>query len=213
MRRVLLAALLVAGCEMVGVPGPDLERMIDQARYEPMEASEFFSDGRASRPPPEGTAPWGRAEIFDGGVAVAPRAKAADPQVFNTGKRGGVYAEEIPVPLSRELVLRGRDRFDIYCAVCHGLAGDGWSRIAERMSIRKPPSLVDGRVEAMPPGRLYDVIASGYGLMPAYSHELAVEDRWAVVAYVKALGLSRGFPAAALPAELREEARARGELP
>lgn len=198
MRRTLLlfGGLALCSCENLGIPPIDLERMINQEKYESYEATPYFPDRRVMRTPPEGT---------------VPRERIVGEPLLTRGWAEGEYLKELPMPLTRELLDRGQDRFDIFCAACHGLLGDGISQVAENMTLRKPPSLLTQRIREMPPGRIYYVIAEGYGLMPSYAEELSLEDRWAVVAYLRALQLSQGVPLADLPARLREEARR--ELP
>lgn len=181
---VLLLAVIGAGCPENAV---DLERMRRQRKVLP------FTDMRA---PPEGT--------------VAMDTPLGQPLV-NEGRANGAYAERIPIPLSRELVVRGRERFGIACAACHGERGDGDSEVAESMELRRPPNLLAPPVRGFPPGRIFDVITNGYGLMPSYRALLAIEDRWAVVAYLGALQLSQEVPLDALPPDVR--ARAEQVLP
>jgi mono/diheme cytochrome c family protein len=119
-----------------------------------------------------------------------------------TRARGATTVEPV---IDRALLARGRVRFDIACAPCHGVLGDGQSVVATKMSLRRPPSLHEPRLRAYGPERIYDVIVTGYGLMPSYAAYLSVEDRWAVAAYVRALQLSRHATAADLPAVVRRE--------
>jgi mono/diheme cytochrome c family protein len=117
-------------------------------------------------------------------------------------------AATIPWRSSPRAVLeRGRDRFEIFCGVCHGIAGDGVSEVAENMSLRPPPSLVSDPIASYPPGRVFAIIELGYGLMPSYADRLTVADRWAVAAYVGALQLSQRSVLAELPSFLQEEAK------
>lgn len=193
---LLCAALTAAGCTERVLPEPDFERMVRQDKYEVWEACEFFDDGRAMQEPPEGTVPRDRVTGRPG---------------YTAGVDGGDYVKEIPIPLSRELLQRGRQQYEVYCAPCHGVLGDGNSRVATNMTLRRPPSLVDATAQALPVGRIYQVVEVGYGLMPSYADEIpAIEDRWAVVAYLQALQVARGVPLAALPPPLR--ARAEKEL-
>jgi mono/diheme cytochrome c family protein len=110
-----------------------------------------------------------------------------------TGRQGPFldagYLEQNPLPLTRALLERGRKRFEITCATCHGLLGDGNSMVARNMALRPPPSLHQYREQ--PDGYFFEVITNGYGLMPAYDSSLGVEERWAVVAYLRALTLSQ----------------------
>jgi mono/diheme cytochrome c family protein len=183
--------LLLVGCREAGLPEPNFERMIDQARYRPYQATDLFPDGRVMRPPPEGT--------------VHRDAPAGEPG-YVEGLVAGEWLERIPVPVTRELLARGRDRFEVFCAACHGVAGDGVSRVAIAMSLRRPPSLHEDRIREYPPGRIVQVIREGYGLMPDFAQQLREEDRWAVAAYVQALQLSQRVALDELPPELRAEA-------
>ena len=169
-------------------PEPGLERMLDQARVDPFEGSELYANGMGMRPSPPFSIPVER--------------KIGDPLVI-LGIDKGVYADHVPIPVDRALLARGRERFEILCATCHGITGDGESVVAENMDLNKPPSLQEERIRAFPAGRLYRVIRTGYGLMPSYATQLSVEERWAVVAYVHALVLSRSAKVAALPADVR----------
>ncbi|WP_437751347.1 c-type cytochrome [Sorangium sp. So ce1389] len=174
----------------------DLERMIRQKRYAPYEPAEHFHDGAVMRHPPEGTVPNDRA--------------TGDPGLTR-GVANGAYVARIPIPVTLELIRYGQGRFEIFCAACHGIAGDGESEVARNMTQRRPPSLVDARVQAFPPGRIYHAIVEGYGLMRSYEPQIPLRERWAIVAYVKALGRSRAAALDALPQPLQE--RARKELP
>jgi mono/diheme cytochrome c family protein len=189
-RRLAAACLALAACKG-GAASPDLARMKRQHRPSPYAASPLFSDGRAMRTPPAGTIPRGAtlAPALAGGVV------------------GGAYLARPPLPVTRALVERGRDRYDVYCAVCHGVFGDGDAAVASVMELRRPPSLLHPTARAFPPGRLFQVVSRGYGLMPSYDEALSVEDRWAVVAYVRALQLAQGVPLDALPPPLRADAR------
>ncbi|AUX23728.1 hypothetical protein SOCEGT47_042580 [Sorangium cellulosum] len=201
------AALGLAGCEPTVPTGPatdtpgesdllDLERMLRQHRFVPYQPSELFLDGAAMRRPPEGTVPHDEV--------------TGDP-ALTRGVVGGAHATRFPIPVTIELVRYGKERYDIFCSACHGVAGDGESEVARNMTQRRPPSLVDARVQAFPPGRIYQVIVEGYGLMRSYAPQIPLRERWAIVAYVKALGRSRAADLDALPPPLRE--RARKELP
>lgn len=188
LRVLLLAALGLAsvlGCEV------DLERMLDQHKAKAYRESPFFEDRRTMRAPPRGTVPVTR-------LTGAP--------LLTTGMEGGRYAERLPVPVNAALLARGADRFRIFCGACHGPVGDGVSPVAENMKLRKPPSLHEARIREYPAGRIFRVIGEGYGLMPSYADQLPVHDRWAVVAFVRALWLSQNVALMDLPPELRVEA-------
>lgn len=188
---VLSAVLVIAGCENP-VTKIGFERMVDQPRGKSYKASPYFRDGRLMRTPPAGAVP------ID---SVGSRAR-------ERGLDGNAYVAAIPVTVDRALLARGRDRFEVYCAACHGSTGDGDSVVAHHMSLRKPPSLVDEPVRSFPPGRIFEVVSEGYGLMPAYASVLAVDERWAVVAYLRALGLSARVELTTLPPEVRHRAEA-----
>lgn len=184
--RGALALLLgTSACEV------DLERMIDQSKYEPYEENRFFEDGRSMRRPPSGT---------------VHREAVTGPAELVSGMEGTSYVGRIPVAVDAATLDRGENRFRIFCRACHGELGDGQSQVAENMKLRKPPSLHERRIVQYPAGRLYGVITHGYGLMPSYAHELGVHDRWAVVAFVQALQLSQGMALAELPQALQTEA-------
>lgn len=187
---ILACAAALAGCDN-GDALPDWSRMITQPKLLPYGETPMFADGRAMRPLPLGT--------------VA-RDWIADPAV-RTGQLadGNTDIEDLPVPVTRALLDRGRRRFAIACAPCHGAAGDGDSAVARNMQRRRPPSLHEARIAALTPGALYRVITSGYGLMPSYAKLVAPDDRWAVVAYVRTLQLSWTARLDALPPAVRDD--------
>lgn len=182
-----LAASMLAGCDL------DLERMIQQPRYSSYEECPACPDGTIMMQPPLGS--------------VARQPAAASPAVASGRNLDGTWVERIPIPLGRPVLERGRSRFDIFCAACHGRLANGLSQVAENMSLRLPPSLVEPPRSDYPAGRVYAAATEGYGLMRSYAAELSVADRWAVVAYVQALAISQSVPLAELPAAVREEAR------
>jgi mono/diheme cytochrome c family protein len=172
-------ALLVARCgsERPGVL-ERFERMIDQPRAEAYAPSRTFGDGKVMQTPPEGTVPW----------------NAAEPRGTTTGLHP-----------TMAMLERGRDRFEILCATCHGVRGDGRTPVAAAMEVRRPPSLHSARVRALSAERVDEVVTRGYGLMPSYAAQLDEADRAAVVAYVRALQLSQSARLADLPDEMRRE--------
>jgi mono/diheme cytochrome c family protein len=190
---VVLALVAAPACEGV-LPEPDFERMQHQRGYRPFDESAQFADGRSMRPPPAGT--------------IARGVVLGQPALTRGVLPSGAYEKEIPVPLTRALLERGRDRFDVYCAPCHGVRGDGVSMVASNMTLRRPPSLLTDPVPSFPAGRLFEVASVGYGLMPAYDGHLDVTDRWAVVAYVRALERSQSVRLAELPEAERSRAEA-----
>ncbi|HTS65021.1 MAG TPA: cytochrome c [Candidatus Acidoferrales bacterium] len=177
-----LALLPLAFC-LAGCRGD----MLKQPRFRPLDRSEFFADGRSARPIPAGTVEFNEPDSSD---------------TLATGKANGTFAASIPVVVDEARLQRGRERFNIYCSPCHGMTGDGHGMIAER-GFLQPADLHSQRVRSAPPGYIYAVIANGYGSMPDYRDQLSVEDRWAVVAYIRALELSRGATIAEVPPEQR----------
>ncbi len=180
--RVVVAAALswaAIGCER--------DDMRNDSRLKPMEPSPAFADGTTARPIPPGTVARGDLRADAG---------------YYTGKVNGKPIDAFPMPVDRQVLARGQERFNIYCSVCHGYTGDGRGMIVQRGFV-PPPSLVDPRL--MPggkdsaPGHFYDVISNGWGAMYSYSDRVAPADRWAIVAYVRALQLSQNADRDALP--------------
>jgi hypothetical protein len=190
----LLSACLLCGCEN-GCAGWNqvFERMVNQPKELPYGSEPFFDDGRAMRVPPEDTIPRER--------------DLKDRRLTDGVAADGAFLRTFPLPVTQVLLVRGQNRFDIYCATCHSVLGDGDTPVADKMQLRRPPSLHEGPAATLTPGQLYQVVANGYGFMPGYAGQLAVNDRWAVVAYVKALQLSRAVPLQSLPPDLQAEAR------
>jgi mono/diheme cytochrome c family protein len=177
---LLLAGAFLAGCR---------QDMHDAPRYEALEASDFFADGRAMRPIPDGTVARGNLRADD---------------VFYTGKANGEFVHELPaqVKVDKALIDRGQQRFDIYCAPCHSPIGDGNGTIVQR-GYKRPASYHDARLRNMGIGYFYDVITNGFGQMPDYSAQVAPQDRWAIAAYIRALQLSQGATIEDVPADQR----------
>ncbi len=176
---LVLGALALAAC-------PRLDPMQRQQKQKPYQTSRYFDDGLAMRAPPEGTVehgPWLPVEVATG---LGP---------------DGRPVKLIPVPVDAKLLARGRTRFEIICAACHGVLGDGESQVALNMSLRRPPSLHGFRDVA--DGYVFRVVSVGFGLMPSYATALSVEDRWAVVAYVRALQLSQFATIHEVPPDVR----------
>ena len=167
------------------------QQMEDQPRYEPLEKSAFFADGRSARPRVDGTVARGQLRV---------------DRVFYTGMRGEEPVASIPLAISRADLQRGRERYDIFCSPCHGLSGAGEGMIVQR-GFRPPPSFHLDRLREAPVGHFYDVITNGFGAMSSYASRIPPRDRWLIVAYVRALELSQG----ARLADLTEEDRRRLE--
>jgi mono/diheme cytochrome c family protein len=160
--------------------------MHDQPKYEPLEPSTFFPDGRTSRPWVEGVVPQG----------------AAGAGALETGRENGQPVKTLPVALTMDLVHRGRTQYDVFCAPCHDRTGAGNGMIVQR-GFRRPPALQEARLVESPDGYLFDVVANGFGVMPSYGEQVDALDRWAIVAYVRALQLSQHATLADVPAAER----------
>jgi mono/diheme cytochrome c family protein len=163
--------------------------MHDQPRYKPLAKSAFFNDQRSARPLVPGTVARGR---LPGDAAL------------ETGKTGTAFVAAVPVPIDLKLLKRGEQRYGIYCAPCHGQVGRGDGTVVRR-GYRQPPSFHIDRLRAQPAGYFFDVITAGFGAMPDYATQVSVPDRWAIVAYVRALQLSQNATVAEVPAERRGE--------
>lgn len=166
--------------------------MYDQPRAEAYEASPFFADGTSSRPIPEGTVSRERGDI--------------DP-VYLTGQGPDGLVTELPIELSTELLLRGQERYDIYCAACHNYNGDGRGMIVQK-GFPQPTSFHDQRLLDAPVGYVYNAVTNGFGRMYSYASRVPVEDRWAIAAYVKALQLSQNATTDDIPPDVLETLRA-----
>jgi len=189
----LLAVLISAsGCTCACLNSSQiLQRMEVQEKYQAYGANDLFADGRAMRTPPDGT---------------VPRERLVGHPFITTGETsdGGPVAE-VPVPITAELLKRGRHRYEIVCSNCHGLVGNGDSMVADNMATRLPPSLVV--LTDKPAGFFYKAITQGFGLMPSFAGEIPMDERWAVVAYLKALQLSQNTPIQALPQDVQRRLR------
>ncbi|MGD8896472.1 MAG: cytochrome c [Acidobacteriota bacterium] len=181
----LVALLAVAGlgCR---------QDMHDQPKYKPYRQSEFFTDGRAMRPFVAGT--------------VAQGTLRDDTALF-AGKSGGDFVTEIPLAVTADLLERGRSEFRVFCSPCHGRTGMGDGMIVRR-GFKRPTSYHVDRLRQTPVGYFFDVITNGYGAMSDYAAQVPVEDRWAIVAYVRTLQLSQYAPAADVPADRKAELEA-----
>ncbi len=191
MRAMALALLSLCDCrteQTLVTPDPHLERMLKQEKRLAYEDDPILPAGVAMQAPPGGT--------------LAFEAPVGQPLV-NTGAADGRWADSIPVQVDLTLLEAGRARFETFCAPCHGVLGDGESVVARKMALRKPPSLHEDRIRAYEPGRIFQTVHEGYGLMPSYAVQISVQDTWAVVAYVQALQLSQNAVVARLPPSVR----------
>ncbi|MFI5280761.1 MAG: c-type cytochrome, partial [Gemmatimonadales bacterium] len=149
--------------------------MHDQPKYQPFERNAFFADQRASR------------ALVPGVVA---RGHLDEDQAFFTGKADGAPVSTNPLPLTRDVLLRGQERFDIYCSPCHDRVGGGEGMIVQR-GYKQPPSLHSDRLRSVPDGYLFQVMTKGFGGMPSYAPQVSARDRWAIAAYIRALQYSQ----------------------
>jgi mono/diheme cytochrome c family protein len=163
-------ALALSGCR---------NDMHHQAKIKPFRESKFFADGASARPLPEGTVARG----FLGENAALARGQGPD----------GKFVERIPVPLTRALLVRGRERFNIFCSPCHGRTGEGQGMIVQR-GFKRPNSFHVERLRAERAGYFFDVITNGFGQMSSYAMQVTPEDRWAVVAWIRTLQASQHMP-------------------
>ena len=178
------SALLFAGCG-----GTLRQDMANQPRQNPLSPATFFPDGRSERPLLDNT-------VIRGALAEDDLFVPKDSNAF-------------PLPLTEELMQRGKERYTIFCSPCHGLQGDGMGMVTLR-GMKHPPSYHQDRLRNVPSGYLFDVITNGFGAMNGYSAQVAPRDRWAIVAYVRALQVSRNARVADLPLSLKEKLMAGG---
>lgn len=172
---ILFTTALFSGCRI---------DMHVQPRQNPLSRSDFFADQRSERPPVEGT--------------IA-RGELREDSYLYTGKIGNNPGDYMPFPVTKEVLARGRERYNIYCAPCHSMLGDGKGFIPSRGFSRMPPSYHIQRLQKAPLGYFYDVITKGFGIMPDYAAQISPPDRWNIVAYVRALQLSQNATKADVP--------------
>ena len=182
-----LLAVVSAGCR---------QDMHDAPRYDPLEASEFFPNGGSARPIVAGT---------------VPRGQLNDDAFLHTGKGAdNLPVAAFPFAITHDDLDRGQERFNVFCAPCHGRTGVGNGMVVQR-GYRQAQSLHIDRLRLAPEGYFFDVITNGFGVMPDYRSQIPVEDRWRIVAYVRALQLSRQGATGDMPADMLEELRKTGE--
>jgi mono/diheme cytochrome c family protein len=175
----LFVCATAAGCR---------QDMHDQPKFVPLRQSTFFSDGRSARP------------VIEGTVA---RGQLRDDTLRYTGKEDGADATMFPFPVDARVMARGEERFNIFCTPCHGRTGAGDGMVARR-GYRAPPSLHLDRLRAAPVGHYFDVITNGFGAMPDYAAQVSADDRWAIIAYIRALQLSQHASLSDVPADQQE---------
>jgi hypothetical protein len=166
--------LLGAGCR---------QDMHNQPKFKPLRENTFYADRRSARP------------IIEGTIA---RGQLKEDAYFYTGMVGKNPGSEFPFPVTKEVIERGQQRFGIYCTPCHSALGDGNGMIVQR-GLKRPPSFHDPRLVQAPVGHFFDVMTNGFGAMPDYAAQIPVRDRWAIIAYIRALQLTQGASPADLP--------------
>jgi mono/diheme cytochrome c family protein len=174
----LLALLLLFSCR---------QKMSNQPKYDPLEPSDFFADGMSARPRISGTVARGELAL-DGFIS--------------TGKISGQDGDGFPFPVTAQVMNRGEERFDIFCSECHGKLGDGNGMVPAR-GYQRPPSFHSDTLRVAKTGHFFDVMTNGFGAMPSYAPQVPVNDRWAIIAYIRALQLSRNATVDDVPPNLR----------
>ncbi len=194
LRSLTVAALLGAAALATGCR----QDMHDQPKYRPLGASNFFPDGRASRPVVEGTVARG---YLKNDIPLYYGKVARDSKDFVT---------EIPMKVDKALLERGQQRFNIFCSPCHGIGGDGEGMVVQR-GLKHPPTYHSDKMHKQPVGYFFDVMSNGFGVMPSYASRIPVNDRWAIVASVRALQLSRAATIDDVPPAERARLEAAGQ--
>lgn len=193
-RAIMFLLVAVTGLSAIGCRYD----MQDQPRYKAYKKSDFFKDGRASRDLPEGTVPRGHLNadkaFYTGKIANQnPNAAVTTTTDANGNTLVSSFPndiDEFPVPVTKELVDRGQERYNIYCIVCHGPVGKGDGMLPRR-GFPQPPTYHDDRLRNAPVGHFFDVITNGWGKMNSYASAVPAADRWAIVAYIRALQVSQ----------------------
>ncbi|WP_235610643.1 c-type cytochrome [Bordetella sp. H567] len=196
MRALSLACLLaslLAGCERAA------QNMYDQPRGKPYRASPLFPDGAMSRTPPPGTQAYAR-----GSQADTTSGREGTEDVSRDARAQG--ATSLPDPVTPAMLKQGQTLYGVYCMPCHSPVGDGDGRIVER-GFPAPPTYHSDRLRGVPDRHIYDVISNGYGVMAPYGNRIRPEDRWAIVAFVRALQLSQHAQVSKLPPDVRGQAQ------
>jgi mono/diheme cytochrome c family protein len=205
-RRLAVFLMLIAVGAMLAACRPQ-QQMANQARYDPLEPSDFFADGSSARPLVEGTIPAGSGGDASGGRFSKP-VQVEDPFLM-TGKMNGALVNSLPFAMTPQMMKRGQERYDIYCAPCHGRVGVGDGMIVRR-GYRRPPSLHVERLQEASLGHLFDVMTEGFGAMPPYKTMIPVEDRWMIAAYIRALQYSQNATVDDVPSDQRAALAAGG---
>ena len=210
-KRLIHCLLLTAFCLLAIGCRYDMQ---DQPRYKAYKQSDFFSDKKAMRDLPEGTIPrgflredkaffTGKKENADLNIQVETTTDASGNTLVSSFPND---IEEFPVPVTKELVDRGQERFNIYCIVCHGPTGSGDGMVVRR-GFPKPPTYHDDRLRNAPVGHFFDVMTNGWGKMNSYASQVPPADRWAIVAYIRTLQISQnpnGIKTSTKPTEVQK---------
>jgi len=191
---VFICGSILLLCVLNGCKRDD---MAEQPRYDPLEPSQFFADGKSSR------------ELVPGTV---PRNRDLPSQARYEAQASGQEMTAFPIEIGLKELKRGQERFNIYCTPCHGYSGDGDGMIVQR-GLTRPPSFHAQRLRDASPGHFFNVITNGYGAMYSYAERVSVEDRWMITAYIRALQLSRNANVADLTAEDRSKLQAAATQP
>ena len=186
--KKLMVLTIVAGFALAGCR----QQMADQPHKRPLEPSNFFDDGMASRPVVPGT--------------VARAGEERKDQRLN-GKAEGKRVDSFPLEITMEVLARGQERYEIFCSPCHDRLGTGQGMIVRR-GFTPARSFHDPRLRDAPAGHFFEVITQGFGQMPSYANQLSEQDRWAVIAYIRALQFSRNVRLDQLPPEDRAKMKA-----
>lgn len=176
-----------------------------QPRYDAQAESDFFSDGRTMRPTPLGVVAFAGPDYYSdaGSIRANPDLLAEDDGYYR-GKSGKAFLDILPIEIDLPLLRPGRERFNIHCAVCHGATGAG-NGITTQYGLVGVPTYHDQRLRTMPDGEIFNTITNGKNMMTAYGHQVAVHDRWAIVAYIRALQRSQNATEADVSASARAE--------
>lgn len=178
-----LVTLLAGSMTMIGCR----QDMHNQPRYKPLAASDFFADGRSARPVIEGTVARGQLRL---------------DKALHTGKANGLDVTDFPFAITKDDLLRGQARFNIYCSPCHSRTGDGNGMVVRR-GFRQAASYHTDKLINAPVGHFFDVITNGFGAMPSYASRVDTLDRWRIIAYVRVLQLSQNASVADVPSDQR----------
>jgi hypothetical protein len=212
----VIAIVSLAGFRGTHSGKPPIEIFVDMVRnprYDPQHESDFFADGRSARAPVAGTVPLGY-NLPHNFLSTGANNNAKEDQeaaafsngtdYYNTGRMGGVYGDGIPLKVTREVLDRGRERFNINCAVCHGPVGLG-NGITTNFGLVGVANFHDARIRTMPDGQIFNTITLGKNTMGAYGSNVSVEDRWAIIAYIRALERADGASVNDVPADQRAQ--------